>query len=88
MGRPCSRTQIHLEFASLPQHSGLAAAEVLKTILFDSCEGKQCRQRGCKDYPETIVYKADFVDGLLGRGQTNIMGLKVVTLNEAAGKGE
>ena len=86
MGRPCSRKQIHLKFASLPQHSGLSAVEVLKTILFDSCDGKQCRQRGCKDYPETIVYKADFVDGLRGRRQTHVMALKVVTLNDAADK--
>ena len=79
MGRPSSRKQIHERFALLPQHSNLSAIEVLRTILFDNCDNKQCRVKGCVEYPETLVYKGVFSNGLLGRGN-NLSGVKVVTL--------
>ena len=79
MGRPSSRKQIHERFTLLPQHSNLSAIEVLRTILFDCCDNKQCRVKGCAEYPETLVYKGVFSNGLLGRGN-NLTGVKVVTL--------
>ena len=80
MGRPSSRKQILERFALLPQHSNLSAIEVLRTILFDAVDGRPCRVTPCADYPETSVYKGAFFDGLLGRMQTNVKGLKVATL--------
>jgi hypothetical protein len=79
MGRPSSRKQIHERFALLPQHSNLSAIEVLRTILFDNCDNKQCRVKGCVEYPETLVYKGVFSNGLLGSGN-NLSGVKGVTL--------
>ena len=52
---------------------------MLRTILFDSCDNKQCRVKGCAEYPETLVYIGVFSNGLLGRGN-NFTGVKVVTL--------
>ena len=83
MGRPSSRKQIHERFSLLPQHANIAANEVLRTILVDSVNGKPCHVTPCADYPETSVYKGAFTSGLLGRAQTNVMGLKVATLRES-----
>ena len=85
MGRPSSRKQIHERFSLLPQHANLAANEVLRTILVDSVNGKPCRVTPCADYPETQIYKGSFANGLLGRPQTNVMGLKVATLRGPVG---
>lgn len=57
MGKPSSRKDIHVKFDSLPQHSGLTAARVLKTILFDQFDGKPCRVKGFWGCPETSVYR-------------------------------
>ena len=63
MGRPSSRKQIHERFSLLPQHTSLAANEVLRTILVDSVNGKPCKVTLCADYPETQVYKGAFATG-------------------------
>ena len=85
MGVPSTRLEINEHFKQQPEHAGLNSREVLATILRDQhagARGSPFKQR-VAGRADVAVYKAGFIDGLLGRPGFEIQPVKTVTLKLA-----